>query len=84
LIDETCRIPFSVQTLKNNITMEIPAGEVEFRTNYSLLELGGQTLASPFAAVASPGFAAIEKVKADMDAHLKKLDGYCKCCSSVN
>ena len=60
--------------------MEIPAGEVEFRANYSLFGLGGQALASPFAAVATPGFAAVEKAKGEMDTHLKKLDGYCKWC----
>lgn len=60
--------------------MEIPVGEVEFRANYSLFELGEQILASPFGAIGLPGFAAIEKTRSDMDAQLKKLEQYCKWC----
>lgn len=57
--------------------MEIPVGggEIEFQSNYRLLELG-KTLASPMAALGFPGFSAVQDVKNNMDFHLKKLEGY--------
>ncbi len=78
IIDEPCRIPIRVQTSKTNIAMDIPAGEVEFRANYSLFGLGGLALASPAATVGLPGFAGVETVTNAMDAQLRKLDSYCK------
>ncbi len=59
--------------------MEIPVGEIEFQSNYRLLELGKQTLASPMAALGFPGFTAAQDARNNMDVHLKKLDIYCKC-----
>ena len=54
--------------------MEIPAGEIEFQSNYRLLELGKQTLASPMAALGFPGFTAAQEARSNMEVHLKKLD----------
>ena len=59
--------------------MEIPAGEIEFQSNYRLLELGKQTLASPMAALGFPGFTAAQEARNNMEVHLKKLDIYSKC-----
>lgn len=60
--------------------MEIPVGggEIEFQSNYRLLELGKQTLASPMTALVFPGLSGVQNVRKDMDVHLKKLDSYCK------
>ncbi len=55
--------------------MDIPVegGEIEFHSNYRLLEFGKKTLASPMAALGFPAFSAAQDVTT-MDAHLKKLE----------
>lgn len=61
--------------------MEIPVGggEIEFQSNYRLLELGKQTLASPMAALGFPGFSTAHDPGGNMDVNLKKLEGYSEC-----
>ena len=60
--------------------MEIPVGggEIEFQSNYRLLALGEQTLASPMAALGFPSLSAVQNARNNMDVHLKKLEGYSK------
>ena len=59
--------------------MEIPVGggEIEFQSNYRLLELG-KGLASPMAALGFPSFSAVQDARNNMDVHLKKLESYSK------
>ncbi len=63
--------------------MEIPVsgGEMEFQTNYRLLELGKRTLASPLVAIGFPGLSAAHEARKNMDITLKKLESYSKSCS---
>ena len=61
--------------------MEIPVGggEIEFQSNYRLLELGKQALKSPLVALGFPSFSTVQDVRNDLDLSLKKLEGYSEC-----